>query len=510
MEDKYDLTPRQQDYVNASLTEKGLPIDIHVSYKDVPFRDYYSDVRSRSEITDNPAAFATELVSGINAPLSMIAANMECLSASEEFIAAAEREGLLAIPPQMIDIKDRSGILEMVGRIDSALIDDPITITPDKPLSCAKTLMKKYGINSLVVVDAEKRLLGILSRRDWCHEKDDGTSIRELMTPRSQLIYEKIGISLDKAAELLKKHRLEKLPLVTDRVTNRLAGLLTAHGVFYKDSFPHAARDNNGRFLRIGSVGVGPYFTKEHLREVELQLEKGVCMLLIDTARAFSINVKEAVTMVRKHFPKLPLIVGNTCSPEGAKFLFELGADVVKVGIGPGEVCRTRSVGVGIPQVSAVARCSAIARLYKKTVVADGGIKNTGDIIKAFAAGADAVMLGYLLAGTEESSEEVNTKEIRELDGETVRVKEYIGSASRTAQLRRRERGSLERIRSVEGVAKLVPVSGTVSEVINDILGWLASGMSYLGVRTVKEIREKVVFYGRQTGAGVFEGIKKK
>ena len=504
----YDLTKDEWDYINSYLQTRGLPVDRNLTFNDIPLPDTYSEVRSRDEIISDVHAFETELYPGITIGIPMVLANMVCV-AGVDAIVAVQREGGLGIPPQMLDLKDRLEMLERIGRAESAYIDNPLTISPDKTLAEAKQLMDKFGIYSLVVVDAEYRPIGILSTRDWRYEDDNTKTVATLMGRRRNggVYSAPKNISFEDAGQILRKHRIEKLPLVDKH--DRLVALITAHGLFYKHHHPRSTGDGKGRFLKVGSVGVGRSFTADHLKQVEAQVRKGICMLLIDTARAFSINAKEAVEGVRKRFPKLPLIVGNTATPEGAKALFEWGADIVKVGIGPGEACRTRQIGIGIPQLSEVARCSAIAERFRKegrnaAVIADGGIKNPGDTAKAIIAGAAAVMTGRLFAGTVESAADTD------VDDDGRRIKEYVGSASFKAQRDRISHGTLDKKRRPEGVAKLVPVIGTIADVVNEHIGGLASMMSMQGVRTINELRLKGKFALPQTTAGLFEGIKKK
>jgi IMP dehydrogenase len=332
------------------------------------------------------------------------------------------------------------------------------------------------------------------------------------MGGRRKLYTAKKDISFEKAAEILRKHRIEKLPLVNRK--GKLAGLLTAHGIFYKHHYPRATSDGKGRFLKIGSVGVGKNFSKKHLYEVEAQVKKGICMLLIDTARAFSINGKRALEEVKKNFPNLPVMIGNTCSPRGAKFLFEHGADIVKVGIGPGNACTTRRVGIGIPQLSAVARCAAIAKMDRTgrhKIVADGGISGPADMFKALGVGADAIMSGRLFIGTEESAADADFVELRNndlIEGE-IKVKPYEGSASTQAQRKRIKRGGQDRLREPEGRAVYVPVTCTMQERVNSLIHWVSSAMSYRGVRNLKQLQERFSFDFPQSQAGLSEGIKK-
>ncbi len=486
------LTSEEKLAIEEFFASKGLPLGLAATYNDVVLPEDYSDIRSRAEIFD----FKTKLTPAIELAAPIVSANMESVMGLE-LAVALEREGGLAFPPQTLPIKERLDLIRRIGRVDSALIDEPLTITPTSGLKDAKELMKEFNVRSLIVVDKDKRPVGILSTRDWLYEKENGKLVRNLMTKK--VITAPLGIKFTKASEILRENKIEKLPLV--QKNGKLAGLITANGLFYKSRHPRATRDLNGRFVRAGSIGVGRVFTKQHLYEVEAQLKEGISMLLIDTARAYSVNTKEAVEKIKKEFSDLPLAVGNVSTAEGAKFLFEIGADVVKVGQGPGFVCRTRAVGVGIPQLAAVAECAVIARRYRKTIIADGGIKDPGDLAKALVAGASAVMLGQMLARTEESA----SPEF--LDDEGRPVKNYVGSASFFAQLYRYKRGDLERIRRPEGVTETVPVTCTVNELVDDLLQGLASAMAYIGARNLKELHEKGRFVS-QTAEGYMEGVK--
>lgn len=487
------LTSNEKSAIKEFFALKGLPLDRAATFDDVVLPEEYSDIRSRAEIND----FKSKITPSLELAIPIVSANMESVTGLE-LAVALEREGGLAFPPQSLPIKERLDLIHRIGRTDSALIDEPLTIGPESGLSEAKERMKEFAVRSLIVVDGKKRPIGILSTRDWLYEKENGRLVRDLMTKK--VITAPHGIKFARAAEILRKNKIEKLPLVDKK--GKLAGLITANGLFYKSRHPRATCDENGRFLRTGSIGVGKNFTKKHLYEVEAQAKEGISVLLVDTARAYSVNTEEAVKKIKKEFPRLPLVVGNVSTAEGAKFLFEVGADIVKVGQGPGFVCRTREVGVGIPQLTAVAECAVIAGRYKTSVIADGGIKSPGDLAKALIAGASAVMLGQLLARTEESA----SPEF--LDDEGRPVKNYIGSASFSAQLARLGRGDLERIRRPEGVTQIVPVTGTVKDVVDDLLQGLASAMAYIGAKNLDELREKGKFVP-QTYEGYIEGVKR-
>lgn len=495
MKNKYELSVSEQKAVNDFLESRGLPTNVNVTFGDVVLKTRYSEIYSRSEIDD----FSTAIFLGTRLGLPLIMANMVCVSDAEAIIAI-EREGGLGVPPQMLPLKERLAMLDVISRADSAYINNPLTVGPDRMLADAKELMEKHGIYSLVVVDDLHRPVGILSTRDWRYEKNETKLVKDLMGGRRKLYKAPKDISFDEAARILRRHRIEKLPLLD--LKGKLVGMITAHGLFYKHHHPRATRDEKGRFLKIGSIGVGRRFSAEHMKEVQLQVRKGICMLLIDTARAFSINTKEAVETIKKHYPQLPLMVGNVDCPEGAKALFEWGAEIVKVGIGPGEACRTREIGVGIPQLSAIAKCAAIAG-PNRFIVADGGMKSPGDICKAIVAGASAVMSGSLFIGAIESAAEDH------LNKQGLRVKEYIGSASFKAQQERIRHGTLDRSRRPEGVAQEMPVTGTMKELVEDLIKGMRSAMSYMGVSSIDELRTKGRFE-LQTQAGSYEGLKRK
>lgn len=479
--------------IEEFFAQKGLPLDRAVTFADVTLPEHYSDIRTRSEIAD----FSTELSPGFRLAIPIVSANMESVTGLE-LAVALEREGGLAYPPQTLPIEERLGLIRSIGRADSALIDNPLTTRPERTIEEAKRLMAEFGVKSLIVTDEKKKVVGILTKRDWFYENGSRKLVGDLMTKK--VITAPRSIPFGKAAEILRKNKIEKLPLVGKQ--GGLAGLITANGLFYKYRHPRATRDERGRFVCAGSIGVGRTFDPKHLKEVEDEVKAGISILLIDTARAFSANTEDAVRSIKKEFPKLPLVVGNVSTAEGAKFLFELGVDIAKIGQGPGFVCRTRAVGVGVPQLTAVAECSVVAARYKKTVIADGGMKSPGDVAKALIAGAQAVMLGNMLVRARESAAPIF------VDEENRQVKNYAGSASFAAQWARLERGDLSHLRRPEGVTQVVPVTGTVHEIIEDLIRGLASSMAYIGARNLIELREKGRFLP-QTSAGHVEGVKK-
>lgn len=487
---KAQLTPQEMMAISEFFRKKGLPLDIALTFEDLAMPEGYSEIDSRSDIKD----LGVDLFSNLHLNIPIISANMESVSGSE-LIIALEREGGLGIPPQSLPLGERLDILERILRAECAVIDEPLTIEPTAMLGQAKKIMSQFGVSGLVVVDKRKRVAGILSSRDWRYEKDDERLVLQLMTSKN-LITAPAGISFDDATKIMRQHKIEKLPLVDEK--KKLVGLMTARGLFYNIHHPRALRDDKGRFIRVGSIGVAgrSRSVDDLLSEVEAQMEKGIAALLVDTARGYAINVEKTIRAVKKRFD-IPVIAGNVSTAEGAKFLIECGADAVKVGQGPGEACITRSVtGIGIPQITAIAECSTVA-----PVIGDGGIKSGQHIAKALIAGASSVMVGALLCGTRESPP------VATFNKDGFLVKEYEGSASLAAQLRRKARGDLDYIREPEGRKEEVPVTGTVSECVNRLLGGLRSAMSYFGARNIKELQEKG-WFRRQSRAGYDEGVK--
>ncbi|MDO8516124.1 MAG: IMP dehydrogenase [bacterium] len=526
----YELTPEEKDAIREYLERKGLPTQLAVTFRDVreiPPREWeevdavltddYSDIRSRSEINDFRAVLAGNLV--LNIPL--VSANMQSVT-GDELATELAKEGGMGFLPQMLPIKDRVSMIDKIRRADCAFIKHPLSIAGTATLAEAKALMNESGIYSLVVVTEEqdnKRPIGILSTRDWKYEIDQLKLVRDLMNGggKTELVSAPRSIPFEDARQLLHRKRVEKLPLLDDQ--GLLAGLLTAHGLFYTTHHPRALRDENGRFLAAASVGVGQRFTDVHRKEVEIQLEHGACVILLDTARAFSVNAREALVAVltdaledlKKRFPNVPIIVGNTCSAKGTKFLFENGADAVKINQGRGSRCITsRVTGVGVAQLTAIAESSVIARKYGKCIIGDGGMDDPIDFIKAIAAGANTLMTGSFFAGTHESLAEAHMGEGRLVGSEkkfAMPVKEYFGEASPQSQRLRIQQKTLDRERKAEGKSEPVPVTGTVRERVTDALDSFRSAMSYVGARTLGELREKAVFR-LQTSAARLEGLK--
>lgn len=482
----------------------GLPRSPALGLRSVFHPEQYTSIRSRSDIRD----FSTQISPHIKINIPILGANMIDVTGDKMMIALA-REGGIAFPPQFLDIKDIGAMIDKTHRAECALIEKPITIHPEKTLKEAKQIMHKHHISGLLVTDTARRLIGMLSSKDWRYELDDAKRVGDLMTSgeKKQLITAPKSISFADAEKIFRKRKIEKLPLVNG--WGKVTGLITARGLFYNRFYPRAVRDEKGRFLCGAAIGVGHHLTKTKLKEVEYLLEKEVPIILIDTSRALSVNMEEMLQAVAKlirrikKYGNVDVAAGNVSTWRGAKFLLECGADAVKVGQGPGSRCQTRETGTGTPQISAIIECSVISRMYDKFCWGDGGAENPGDIIHAIIAGADAYMLGKLLAGTEESAAD----DYPNKEGNII-FKKYRGSASLPVQRDRNKQGNLDYPRRPEGFEEEVPVIGPLKRRIEDILCGMSSGMSFFGAQNIKEIREKGTLQW-QSSDSVSEGIKK-
>jgi IMP dehydrogenase len=387
--------------------------------------------------------------------------------------------------------------VEKVKKFESGMILEPITVAPDQKISEAREIMRKYGISGLPVTRNGK-LVGILTNRDLRFEKKLDRPVSEVMT-KDKLVTVKPGVGLDEAKEILHQHRIEKLLVVDDHF--ELKGLITVKDIEKKIQYPNACKDERGR-LRVGAaVGVAADWEER----VESLVRAGADLLAVDTAHGHSKNVLEVVRQVRRRYPGLDLAAGNVATEEGTSALIEAGVNAVKVGVGPGSICTTRVVsGVGVPQVTAIAGCAKAAARHHIPIIADGGIKYSGDITKALAAGAQSVMIGSLFAGTEESPGETILYQ-----GRTYKVYRGMGSLGAMKQGSRDRYGQAdvdEAMKLVpEGIEGQVPYKGSLSSNIHQLVGGLRAGMGYLGCKDVATLRGKARFM-QITAAGLKEG----
>ena len=462
-----------------------------LTYEDVLLVPCRSSVASRRDVDTS-----TRLTRDLRLNIPIVSANMDTVTEARMARAMA-REGGIGVIHRFMPIEQEAAEVQRVKRPEEAVGGRQLhTIAPTRTVGEAMTLMGRHNVNSLLVVGEGDRLLGIVTSRDVLFAENPSQPVERIMTGGEQLVTAPVGTRLEQARRILHEHRLEKLPLVDE--TGHLRGLITARDVLRLTEHPNAARDSQGRLLvgaAIGAVG-------DYLERAEALVAAEVDVLVVDIAHGHSEHALRATRRVKDAFPGVQLIAGNVATAEGTRDLAEAGADAIKVGVGPGAACSTRIVaGVGVPQLTALFDCVAAAADLGVPIIADGGVRNSGDLTKALAAGAETVMIGSLLAGTEESP------------GRTVlrsggRFKVYRGMASLGAADARRQRETNEDLLDElaaavvpEGVEAVVPYRGSVSDVLYQQVGGLRSGMSYLNARTLVDLRANARFV-QMTDAG--------
>ena len=448
-----------------------------------------------SEVLPTQVDVRTKLTKKITLNIPIMSAAMDTVTESELAIAIA-REGGIGIIHKNLSIEEQAEEVDRVKRSESGMIVKPVTVSPDQTIAEAEALMRKYKISGLPVTDENGKLLGIITNRDIRFVKDYSKKIKEVMT-KENLKTVPVGTTLEEAKEILHKYKIEKLPVVDEN--GYLKGLITIKDIEKKEKYPNACKDELGRLMVGAAIGVGP----EGFRRAEALIEAGVDIIVIDTAHGHSKGVIEMVEKIKGLYPDVEVIAGNVATPEGTEALIKAGADAVKVGIGPGSICTTRIVaGVGVPQLTAIAQCAEVADKYDISIIADGGIKFSGDIAKAIGAGARVVMIGSLFAGTKESPGELVLYQGRS-------YKAYRGMGSLGAM----RRGSKDRYFQAEveekklvpeGIEGMVPYRGPLADTIHQLVGGLRSGMGYCGAANIEEMRKKARFV-KITSAGLKE-----
>jgi len=456
-----------------------------ILYEGITFDDVLL-VPRYSEIMPKDALLSTRLTNNITLNLPILSAAMDTVTEADMARAIA-REGGLGVIHKNLTISEQAEQVDRVKRSEYGMILDPITLTLDKKVGDALEYMSTYHISGIPIVNEDKKLIGIVTNRDLRFNPNPNDPISNIMT-KDNIVTAPIGTTLEEAEHILQKHRIEKLPVVDDKF--HLKGLITFKDIQKKKRFPNACKDKHGR-LRVGAaIGIA----SDTLERVSKLVAVSVDALFLDTAHGHTKGVIETVKLVKREFPSVNLIAGNIATPEAALALIEAGADALKVGIGPGSICTTRVVaGVGVPQLSAIMEVAKIANEKNIPVIADGGIKQTGDIPKALAAGADAVMIGGLLAGHAESPGEKIIYEGRP-------YKIYRGMGSLGAM----QKGSADRyFQDVEaeiskyvpeGIEGRVPYKGRISETLYQLTGGLKAAMGYCGCKTVEELRLNAQF----------------
>ena len=436
---------------------------------------------------------SVQLSESVKLNIPLISAGMDTVTEATLAIAMA-REGGIGIIHKNMSLEQQVDQVDRVKRSESGVITNPFSLSPNHLVSDAEELMAKYRISGVPIVNEQKKLVGILTNRDLRFIRKGDIAIREVMTCKN-LITAPVNTTLEDAEVLLQKYRIEKLPLVDDQYV--LKGLITIKDIEKAIQFPCAAKDDQGRLLVGAAIGV----SKDMFQRAQCLVDKGVDLLTVDSAHAHHIQVIDAVKQLRSMFPSLTIVAGNVATAEATKDLIAAGASVVKVGIGPGSICTTRVIaGIGVPQLTAVYDCACVAREHGVPIIADGGIKYSGEITKALAAGAHAVMLGSLLAGTEESPGESEIYQGR-------RFKVYRGMGSISAmKLGSKDRYFQEDDKKLvpEGVEGRVAYKGPLADTIHQLMGGLRAGMGYCGTANLEELRHDTTFV-RITGAGLRE-----
>ncbi|OXS53463.1 IMP dehydrogenase [Rossellomorea vietnamensis] len=450
---------------------------------------------AKSEVLPKDVNISVELTESIKLNVPIISAGMDTVTEAEMAIAMA-RTGGLGIIHKNMSIEQQAEQVDKVKRSESGVISDPFFLTPDHQVFSAEHLMGKYRISGVPIVnnEQEQKLVGILTNRDLRFIQDYSIQISDVMT-KENLVTAPVGTTLEEAEKILQQYKIEKLPLIDQEGT--LKGLITIKDIEKVIEFPNSAKDAQGRLLVGAAVGI----SKDTLTRVEHLVKAHVDVIVIDTAHGHSAGVLSIVREIREAYPTLNIVAGNVATAEATRELIEAGADVVKVGIGPGSICTTRVVaGVGVPQITAVYDCATEARKHGKSIIADGGIKYSGDIVKALAAGGHAVMLGSLLAGTSESPGETEIFQGR-------RFKVYRGMGSVSSM----EKGSKDRYFQEEakkfvpeGIEGRIPYKGPLADTLYQLVGGLRSGMGYCGTKDLFDLREKAQFI-KMTGAGLRE-----
>ncbi len=457
-----------------------------LTYDDVLLVPKKSSVRSRSEVNTG-----AKLSKNIKLNIPLVSANMDTVTESRMAIAMSLSGGI-GIIHRFCDIATQSKEVAKVKRTQNIIIDKPFTVTTTTTLKEVKAKIQELNCKSFLVTDDSQTLLGILTSRDLMFTSNENVLVRELMTPRAQLITASYDISPEDAKLLLASHKIEKLPLVDANF--KIRGLITATDIAKNYNHKGASKDSKGRLLVGAAIGV----REDFLLRAQSLIEAGVDVLVIDIAHGHSENALNAIRQVKNRWPAVELIGGNIATAQAAKDLIEAGVDAVKVGIGPGSICTTRiTTGFGVPQLSAILNISPVCKQYNIPLVADGGIKQAADIVKALAAGADTVMIGGQFAGTEEAPGPTLTYKGRQ-------YKISRGMASLTASLSRPDAKESASQITPEGIEARVPYRGPVQNIINNFIGGLKSGMSYGNAKNLDELRANAEFI-RITPAGVIE-----
>ena len=471
----------------------GDDLKLGLTFDDVLLIPRRSSVKSRKEISTG-----TRFTRNININIPLVSSPMDTVTEETMAITIA-RLGGIGVVHRFASVEREAEMVKRVKRADNITVEQPYSISPDATLSEARKLTERYGVTGFMVVK-DGKLMGIVSRRDMLFQPDYRL-VKEIMTPREKLVVAPPDITMEEAQDLLWKNRVEKLPLV-DKEWN-LKGLITVADIIKRTKYPNAARDKKGRLLVAAAIGI----RGDYMDRAEALVEADVDALVIDVANGYMNTVVERIKELKREFPDIDIVAGNVATAEGAEALASAEADAIRVGIGPGSVCTTRIVaGVGVPQLTAIIDTAKVVREYDVPVIADGGIRTPGDVVKALAAGAETVMIGRLFAGTDESPGKIILKNGR-------RYKIHRGMASFYARLAKeaREKGELDLFEELEeysytaeGVEAYVEYIGSIEEVVSRLVAGLKAGMAYVGARSIRELPRKARFI-RITNSGLRE-----
>jgi len=400
---------------------------------------------------------------------------------------ALARNGGVGVIHKNMSIKEQAEQVDRIKRTENGIIYDPLTIAPEKFVTEADQLMREYKVGGLAVVNLNNELLGMVTNRDIRFEDDPKKTVKDLMTPIEKLVTAREGITLLKAKKILHENKVEKLPIVDEN--NIIKGLITIKDINSVVEFPNATRDTMGRLVVGASVGTG----EDTMERAQALIRSRVDFIVVDTAHGHSKNVLNTIRMIKQRWPEIQIIGGNIATAEATKALIEAGVDAVKVGIGPGSICTTRVIaGIGVPQLTAIEDCAKAASGFDIPVIADGGIRYSGDIVKAIAAGASSVMLGSIFAGTEEAPGEAILYEGRKY--KSYRGMGSIGAMVKGSSDRYFQSGASAEKLVPEGVEGMIPYKGSVEDIVYQLCGGLRSGMGYCGAKTINELQKKAKF----------------
>ena len=473
-------------------------MDITNSYKDrivgegLTFDDVLL-VPAESNVLPPDVDLSTNLTRNIKLNIPIMSAAMDTVTEYRMAIAIA-REGGIGVIHKSMPIDMQAEQVDMVKRSENGVITNPFYLGPDNTIGEADALMGKFRISGVPIVDKSGKLIGIITNRDMKFEEEMSRPISDVMTS-DRLVTGREGTTLEEAKDILRRHKIEKLPIVDDNF--HLKGLITIKDIEKVVKYPNSAKDKHGRLLCAAAIGV----TNDILDRAGALVDAGVDALVLDSAHGHSANIMRCVALVKEHFPEVGLIAGNVATAEGTEALIKAGADCVKVGIGPGSICTTRVVsGIGVPQITAIMESAEMADKYGVPTIADGGIKYSGDIVKAIAAGGSVVMMGSMLAGCEESPGESEIFQGRQF--KVYRGMGSLGAMQKGSGDRYFQSGTKKYV--PEGVEGRVPYKGAVSDTIYQMMGGLRSGMGYCGVPDIQSLRTKTHFI-RITGAGLKE-----